>query len=636
MAIVDMKRVSLLGLKADEADLLRAMQKMGCIQLTPAQEQDASKPMANAALFAVEEEIARVSWAIGKLGKFDKTKAPMLGGKPDIDEEQAVLVLEKQPELMKTVEALEALEREQGELRGQAARIQATFEQLAPWQTLEIPMEELKATRHTMALLGTVQKAGLEAKSANGEIPPLCFLQVVSNVRDLSCVYVLAHRGENERVQAVLKELNFTPVTLTGFEGTVAGHLAGLTAELEQISQRQAKITEEMAAYTPALAELKILSDGLCSKRDRLAGKQHFVTSQRTFFLRGWIPALLTEKAEKALQRISPTVSVEFSDPEEGDEPPVLLHNNAVVQPFETIVSGFSLPAPGGLDPTAVMMPFFVNFMGMMISDAGYGVLMALLMPLLIKLMKPSPGAKRIMWILCWGGLATIVWGALYNTWFGFAPWPSLFDPVNQALPVMAVCIALGAVHLLAGLGVAAYMNIKRGKPGSAIADQLSWVLVLAGLGLLLVKPEIGQWIALAGVAIILCTSGREKSKNPFKRLISGLGALYGITSWVSDLLSYMRLFGMGLATGVIGMVINQLVGMVFGAGVIGMVLGSVLFVGGHLFNAGINILGAYVHSCRLQYIEFFGKFYEDGGKPFMPLKSTNRYVYIKEAVERP
>ncbi|MEG2355508.1 MAG: V-type ATP synthase subunit I, partial [Clostridia bacterium] len=133
---------------------------------------------------------------------------------------------------------------------------------------------------------------------------------------------------------------------------------------------------------------------------------------------------------------------------------------------------------------------------------------------------------------------------------------------------------------------------------------------------------------------IILVTAGREKSKNPFKRLISGLGALYGITSWVSDLLSYMRLFGMGLATGVIGMVINQLVGMVFASGPIGIVLGSALFVGGHLFNAGINILGAYVHSCRLQYIEFFGKFYEDGGKPFKPLATTNRYCYIKEAPE--
>ena len=135
--------------------------------------------------------------------------------------------------------------------------------------------------------------------------------------------------------------------------------------------------------------------------------------------------------------------------------------------------------------------------------------------------------------------------------------------------------------------------------------------------------------------AIILVTSGREKSKNPFKRLISGLGALYGVTSWVSDLLSYMRLFGMGLATGVIGMVFNQLVGMVFAAGPVGWVLGSVLFVFCHLFNMGINVLGAYVHSCRLQYIEFFGKFYEDGGKPFKPLASTNRYCYIEDAPER-
>jgi V/A-type H+-transporting ATPase subunit I len=203
---------------------------------------------------------------------------------------------------------------------------------------------------------------------------------------------------------------------------------------------------------------------------------------------------------------------------------------------------------------------------------------------------------------------------------------------MNNAMPVMMICIALGAVHLFTGLGVAAYMNIRRGKPLDAVCDQLSWFMLVVGLGLMLVAPAAGKWGALAGAAIILVTAGRAKSKNPFKRLISGLGALYGVTSWVSDLLSYMRLFGMGLATGVIGMVINILVNMVFSAGPVGWVIGAGLFVGGHLFNLAINTLGAYVHSGRLQYIEFFGKFYEDGGKPFMPLTQTNRYVYITES----
>ena len=212
-----------------------------------------------------------------------------------------------------------------------------------------------------------------------------------------------------------------------------------------------------------------------------------------------------------------------------------------------------------------------------------------------------------------------------------------MFDPVNNAMPVMMVCVAMGAVHLFAGLGIAAYMNIRQGKWLDAVYDQFSWVMILSGH-----RPaadsrhESRPMDGASRARRSSCYSaGRRKSKNPFKRLISGLGALYGITGWVSDLLSYMRLFGMGIATGVIGMVINILIGMVMQSGIVGIVLGSVVFVGGHLFNAAINTLGAYVHSCRLQYIEFFSKFYEDGGKPFMPLQETSRYVYVRDPAQK-
>ncbi|MEG2702478.1 MAG: V-type ATP synthase subunit I, partial [Clostridia bacterium] len=497
-----------------------------------------------------------------------------------------------------------------------------------------IPVEEFHSTRNTVATLATAQKTAFQALLESGELSPLCCVEVISTVREAVYLTVVAHRGAAEETLRKLKEVGYTPLTLS-VVGTVSAKLAQLEQELAQIDLRQAAIVKETAAYVGDLKDLKELYDCLASERERWSASQALLGSQSTFYLRGWVPALMTERVEKRIHKVSSAACMAFEDPDDGEEPPVLLHNNAVVSPFESVVSGFSLPTYGGLDPTAVMMPFFINFMGMMISDAGYGIVMALLIPILIKVLKPSPGAKRLMWILAGGGVMTILWGALYNTWFGFSPWPSVFDPINQAMPVMAICVVMGAIHLFTGLGVAAYMNVKRGKPGAAIADQLSWFLLVVGLVLMLVLPSVGQWMALAGAGIILVTAGREKSKNPFKRLISGLGALYGMTSWVSDLLSYMRLFGMGLATGVIGMVINQLVGMVFSAGIIGQVLGVALFCGGHLFNAGINILGAYVHSCRLQYIEFFGKFYEDGGKPFQPLSTTNKYCYIQEAPER-
>ena len=282
------------------------------------------------------------------------------------------------------------------------------------------------------------------------------------------------------------------------------------------------------------------------------------------------------------------------------------------------------------------MAPFYALLFGMMLSDAGYGLVMALAIPLLIKLKKPGKNSQKLLWVLFYSAIATVFCGAVYNTWFGFnLPIKSILDPINDPMPVMVVCMGVGVIHLFAGLGVGMYMNVKRGKPQDAIFDQLSWMLLVSGLIMLVLGGtigEIGKWMAIVGVAIILIWAGRAKSKNPFKRLISGLGALYGATSWISDILSYMRLFGMGLATGVIGMVINQLVGMVFSGGIVGAIIGSVLFVGAHTFNLGINALGAYVHSCRLQYIEFFGKFYEEGGVAFRPLTYQTRYVNIHEA----
>ncbi len=634
MAIVEMKHVDMLALDGDKQKLLREIQKLGCIQILPADAQDASFNLGAGAdgLPALEETLNRVTWAIGKLHRYDTDKKPFMADKPAIGEEQAQTLLDRQPELMKTVDTLETLEREAGDLRGQAARTDASREQLRPWRNLTLATADVHSTRNTIVMLGTVQKSVLEQwrnQNAPGE---LYEIEQISDERDLAYVYVLAHRSSREEVLAKLKEANFTSVTLPQSPLTAAEQLRELDAESVRIETEQKSVTARVAVLAGDLRALEQLYDLLNAKRARLAAARNFSASERTFFLQGWVPAPMTEKIEKRLKKVSPTVALEFFDPAEGEEPPVLLHNATAVSPFENVVSNFSLPAPGGVDPTAVMAPFFINFMGMMVSDAGYGLVMAILAPILIRLLRPAPNTKKLLWIIMGGGIMTVFWGAMYNSWFGFTLFASPLDPMNNALPVMGICIGLGAIHLFAGLGMGAYLNIRRGQWFSAIADQLSWFLLVVGLALLVVLPSVGRWMALAGAALIVVFAGRAKTKNPIKRLISGLGALYGITSWISDLLSYIRLFGMGLATGVIGMVVNILVGILIGHGIVGLIMGAIVFAAGHLFNAGINIFGAYVHSCRLQYIEFFGKFYEDGGKPFKPLEENGRYVRIQNA----
>lgn len=637
MAIVEMKHVDMLALERDRQSLLAAIQKLGCFQLTPSDTEDVTfnKPPAMGELPELDETITRVGWAIGKLNRYDTEKKRLMADRPTIDTLQADALMESQADLMHVVETLEALEREAGELRGQTARIDAQRELLLPWQSLPMPLDTLKDTRNTVTALGTVQKTAIDQWLADGTLGDLCSVQTVSTERELAYIHVLCHREAWEQVLATLRGGNFTALNLPHVQQSAGEMLGALADEQRDVEESQRGVIARISALASRLNDLRKLYDILTSRRARTAAANSLSVSEKTFFLQGWVPAPMTETIEKRLTAVAPTVALSFYDPADGEESPVLLHNPAAFTPFESVVTGFSLPAPTSFDPTVILTPFFINFMGMMISDAGYGLMMAIIIPILIKVLKPAAGTRKMMWLLMAGGVATVFWGALYNTWFGFAPLPLLFDPMNNALPVMGVCIGLGAVHLFTGLGVAAYLNIRRGKPWDAVADQLSWFMLVVGLALMIFLPDIGKWIALTGAGIILVTAGRAKSKNPFKRLLSGLGALYGATSWISDLLSYMRLFGMGLATGVIGMVINILVGMVVSSGPIGMVIGSLLFVGGHLFNAGINTLGAYVHSCRLQYIEFFGKFFEDGGKPFVPLMETTRYVYIRDA-ERP
>jgi V/A-type H+/Na+-transporting ATPase subunit I len=635
MAIVEMKHVDMLALQRDKLALLRALQKLHSFQITPQQTggKTFSPAQAEQDLPSVEETLTRIEWAIGKLHRYDKTKPPFLSDKPTIDEREAEETLQKLPSVLLTIQILEGYERKAGDLRGQSARIDAAREQLLPWVSLNVPLHEVRDTRTTVQMLGTVPKEALTQWLAGEKLSDLCYLREISQQRDQACIYLILHKSCRDSVFEKLKEIGFAQVSLRDVYVTAAERVKTLDDEQAEVERQREETGKQIGALAGNTDTLRRLYDLLASRRDRLLVSRQLTESEKTFFLQGWIPAPMAQKAEEALKKVSPTVALEFYDPLPGEEPPVLLHNSKATTPFESVVSGFSLPKSGSFDPTAIMMPFFINFMGMMISDAGYGLMMALIIPILIFARKPAQGTRRLLWILVAAGVASLFWGAMYNSWFGFAPFPSVFDPVKNAMPVMMVCVAMGALHIFAGVGIAAYMNIRQGKWLDAMYDQISWAMIIIGIGLLLILgTKIGQWMAIAGAALVVYGAGRRKSKNPFKRLISGLGALYGITGWVSDLLSYMRLFGMGIATGVIGMVINILIGMVIKSGIVGIILGSVVFVGGHLFNAAINTLGAYVHSCRLQYIEFFSKFYEDGGKPFMPLSETSRYVYVRDA----
>ena len=336
-----------------------------------------------------------------------------------------------------------------------------------------------------------------------------------------------------------------------------------------------------------------------------------------------------------------------YRDPEEGDEVPVLTQNNSVVYPFESITEMYSLPDYKGVDPTKYFAFFYAMFFGIMLSDAGYGIVIALACFIVLRKFALEGMTYKMIKMFFYCGLSTILWGALFGGWFGDffqvaakvifgkeITIPALwFNPIDDPTRLLIWSLVFGVIHIFLGMAIKAGMLIKEGKWLDAVFDVFSWYLVILGAAMwlggssiseALVKP--GMYMAIAGAAILLLTGGRNK--KGFGKVIGGFSSLYDITSYLSDILSYARLLALGLATGVIAQVVN-LMGSLAGGGIAGALVLLFAFIIGHTFNLAINALGAFVHSSRLQYIEFFGKFYEDGGEEFDPFRKNTKYVRL-------
>ena len=385
------------------------------------------------------------------------------------------------------------------------------------------------------------------------------------------------------------------------------------------------------------------------------------VQSEKTFIVTGYVPKRSVKKLEESLtSRFD--LSFETEDVPEDEEAPVLLSNGHFASAADGITASFGLPAKGEIDPTTIMSACYVFLFGLMLSDAAYGLIVFLACFIAIKKFpRMGENLKKSLRLFMYCGLSTLFWGVLFGGYFGDAvniisktffgrevSIPALwFVPLNDPMKMLICSMIFGVIHLFLGLGIKGYMYLKNKDTLGFVCDVVLWYMMLIGLVLILLPTELfgsiaqvqivfppavsmlAKWMAIIGAVGILCMSART-TKNPVLRLALGAYDLYNISGWLSDVLSYSRLLALGLATGVIASVVNQM-GSMFGGGPVGAVLFIIIFCFGHLFNLAINLLGAYVHTCRLQYVEFFGKFYEGGGREFSPFKQNTKYVDIKE-----
>lgn len=640
MSIVKMKRLRLFALASDRDEMFVKLQSFGCVEvsdqsdkLTDAEWSTLVRPQSSD-YAGNKAKSDKIEAALDALNKFAPVKSGFLSAKPAFNR----LELYDDGALNKALTVSDEILERNGEINAAFAKINkaaAARATIAPWAKADIPLETT-GTANAIVRFGvcpsTVDVGAVKAQLAQAADAA----ELYEAGRDSEQIYLIliCHKAQEEDAMQAVKSFGFGAAAFKGVTGTAAENLAAIDAEIAALEAEKDEIIKQLADYNQYRETLKLCSDRLLSDMKREECKERLVGTDKTFYLEGWVPAPDADGLEKLLAGFNCWWELEEPDPENLEEVPVKLRSNKLTSPFNMVTEMYSLPFYGGVDPNPLIMPFFTVFFGIMFADIGYGLLILLAGIILSKKMRPGGMMKYMCGLMKICGISTIVFGALTGSFFGdvvtvlsemfggYVELPKAIDALGDPMTVLIGSLALGVLHLLVGLGVQGYMLIRDGQVKDAIFDVGSVYLMFIGVALGVLKVT---WILLiVAVVFFIITQGRS-SKSIVGKIGSGLWALYNfITGYFGDILSYCRLMALMLASAVIASVFNTL-----GAMTGNIVVFIVIFVIGHLLNIALNVIGTFVHTSRLQYLEFFGKFYRDGGKPFQPLTIKTNYVDI-------
>ena len=657
-----MKKLRLIAVQSQRDELLRELMLLGCVEIREPQDTEETRQLAlrrgsGAEAAALRGQQTKLQNALRILNKYAPAKKGLLTPLPEV-ELDALLDESALERDLNTAEAILTLEEKLREIAAGESRERAVIESLRPWVGFDEPLER-SATERCAVLPGTLPAslALSEAEAALETAVPESELFEISADKTARYLVLVVLKEALEEALNALRPLGWSAANLAGQRGTAQENIAAAGERLNALAEEKNRLTGELCAYAADRAALELGYDTLSTRIARAECAARLMDTESAFTFSGWVSAPEEDRLAEVLERYDCAWETEEPDPDHPEEVPVKLENNALTSPYNMVTEMYSLPAYNGLDPNPFIMPFFALFFGIMFADMAYGLIL-LAAGLLFKFKaKPRGGMKNVAGLLIECGISTFILGFLtggffgdvvtqIGLWFGrdwhVVPYlctipigdgitlPLNLLEGNNPLYMLIFAIILGAIHLALGVGIGMYLKIRDGEYVDALLNDLSWWVII--IGLLLMVMGRGKAVLWVGVGMMVL--GAVLSNKGFGRVTGIFSAVYnGATGYLGDFLSYSRLMALMLAGSVIASVFNQLasLGNKNGPTVVGTILFVAVFAIGHALNFALNLIGCFVHTLRLQFLEFFGKWYRDGGKAFRPLNIKTKYVDIKE-----
>ncbi|MDO5725170.1 MAG: V-type ATP synthase subunit I [Tissierellia bacterium] len=648
MAIANMDQFNLILFKEDTDRVLKILQDFEYVHFNNLKENDTFKELelestdAPKELEDIKEEISRIKWMLELLEPYrvkQKGLEAIKQGKKTMSFEQLKSVGQK-IDYISPYNKLKRYSDELEDLESRVLHLKYDIHDMRPWEALDMDFSKLKPTHKLNIVAGYLpDKYMMQFRQDLAQLE-YTSLQKVSNYDRHTYVLLLTLDIERDKLGEVLRKNAFNSVKLPR-RGKPADVIKKYRQSIKSLEDDINTLHQKIANEADLVDKLQIRYEYANNIRVRLEANKSFLKTNRTNLIQGYIPHEKREDFVKLLDKILKNdYHLDLKDADRDDpNVPIILENNKFVSGFESVTAMYALPKYNEIDPTPIFAPFYWMFFGMMVGDFGYGLLLFFGTLIALKAFNLDKDKKDMIRFLNYCSISTIIWGLIYGSFLGgIVEMPGLIDIASDYMTVLVISMLFGGIQLFVGLGVKGYMEIRDGKPLDAVYDVLFWYMAVMGaivtlggskLGLEPIAIKIGKYAMIIGMVGIILTGGRD-AKSIVGKFGGGLYELYGISGWLGDFVSYIRLMALGLSGTFIAVAINMIVKTLWG-GIGGMIGGAIIFAIGQMFNMFLSYLSSYVHAARLIYVEFFGKFYEGGGKPFNKFRSKSKYLNIEK-----